>query len=145
MVIADIFFRFNGYCSDCTRTYAVGRVSKERREGYEAVLEAEIHGIEMVKAGVSGKEVHEGVKGILGRHNLDRYFIHGTGHGVGIDIHESPSLGGKSKDTLQTGDVVTVEPGIYIPGDYGVRIEDTVAIGSKVSILTRCKKELIVL
>jgi Xaa-Pro aminopeptidase len=145
MVIADIFFRFNGYCSDCTRTYAVGRVSKERKEGYEAVLEAEIHGIEMVKAGVSGREVHEGVTGILRRHNLDRYFIHGTGHGVGIDIHESPSLGGKSQDTLQTGDVFTVEPGIYIPGDYGVRIEDTVAIGSKVSILTRCKKELIVL
>jgi Xaa-Pro aminopeptidase/Xaa-Pro dipeptidase len=145
MVIADIFFRYDGYCSDCTRTYAVGRVSKERREGYQAVLEAERLGVEMVKAGVPGRDVHEAVKKALGRHGLDKYFTHGTGHGVGIDIHESPSLGGKSTDTLQKGDVVTVEPGIYIPGDYGVRIEDTLAIGGEVRVLTGFTRELIVL
>src|SRR5208282_266593 len=141
MVIADIFFRYEGYCSDCTRTYAVGRVSKERREGYQAVLEAERHGIEMVKVGASGREVHEGVKGILSKHGLDKYFTHGTGHGVGIDIHESPSLGGKSNDILQKGDVVTVEPGIYIPGDYGVRIEDTMLVDAGTRVLTDYTRE----
>jgi Xaa-Pro aminopeptidase/Xaa-Pro dipeptidase len=145
MVIADIFFRYHGYCSDCTRTYAVGRVSKERREGYQAVLEAERHGIEMVKVGAPGREVHEGVKDTLRKYGLDKYFTHGTGHGVGIDIHESPSLGGKSTDVLQKGDVVTVEPGIYIPGDYGVRIEDTMLVDGGAKVLTDYTRELLVL
>jgi Xaa-Pro aminopeptidase len=145
MVIADIFFRYRGYCSDCTRTYAVGRVSKERRQGYQAVLEAQLRGIDLVKSGASGREVHEGVKKILAGYGLDGYFIHGTGHGVGIDIHESPSLGGKSTDTLRKGDVVTVEPGIYIPGDYGVRIEDTLVIDGGTRDLFSYTKELLVL
>jgi len=145
MVVADIFFRFRGYCSDCTRTYAVGRVSKERREGYQAVLEAQLQGIELVRSGASGRSVHEGVKKVLAGYGLDRYFTHGAGHGVGIDIHESPSLGGRSSDTLMTRDVVTVEPGIYIPGDYGVRIEDTLVLDGGTRNMFSYTKELQVL
>ncbi|MDA4122301.1 MAG: Xaa-Pro peptidase family protein [Thaumarchaeota archaeon] len=145
MIVADIFFRYRGYCSDCTRTYAVGRVRKEQRDGYEAVLEAERHGVKMVRRGESGRDIHLAVKAILKGHRLDGFFTHGTGHGVGIDIHESPSLGGKSEDTLQTGDVVTVEPGIYIPGDYGIRIEDTLFVGNDVEVLTKYDRELLIL
>jgi len=101
--------------------------------------------VEMVKSGVAGREVHEGVRKVLGKYGLDKYFTHGTGHGVGIDIHESPSLGGKSTDVLQKGDVVTVEPGIYIPGDYGVRIEDTMLVDGGAKVLTDYTRELLVL
>ncbi len=144
MVVADIFFRYRGYCSDCTRTYAVGRATKEQRDGYGAVLEAERGGVNMVRPGESGRDVHLGVKAILKEHGLDGFFTHGTGHGVGIDIHESPSLGGKSEDTLQTGDVVTVEPGIYLPGRFGIRIEDTLEVGDKTSVLTSYTRDLVV-
>lgn len=145
MVTADIFFRYMGYCSDCTRTFAVGRVSRERREGYGAVLEAQLRGIECVRAGVTGSEVHESVVEVLREHSLDKYFLHSTGHGVGIDIHESPVLSRTSKDVLQSGDVVTVEPGIYLSGDYGVRIEDTLLVGTGADVLNKYTKELLVL
>lgn len=144
LVIADIFFRYKGYCSDCTRTFGVGKVSKERRAGYDAVLEAENLGVRLVKDGASGREIHESVKEALGRHDLARYFPHGTGHGVGIDIHEQPSLGGKSTDVLKKGDVVTVEPGIYLPGQFGVRIEDTLVVGERTDVLTAFARDLII-
>lgn len=145
LVIADIFFRYEGYCSDCTRTYGVGKVSKERRDGYAAVHEAQLRGVELVKAGETGQRVHEEVRAVLGRYGLDKYFTHGTGHGVGIDIHELPSLGSKSADTLQKGDVVTVEPGIYVPDEYGVRIEDTIVIDGAARVLHNYTRELLIL
>lgn len=145
MLVADIFFRYRGYCTDCTRTYGVGRVSKERRAGYEAVLEAQIRGVELTKSGASSKEIHAGVVSVLNNRGLAKYFTHGTGHGVGIDIHERPSIGGSSEDVLVEGDVVTVEPGIYIPGEYGVRIEDTLAIGRGTRNFFEYTKELLVL
>ncbi len=145
MVVADIFFRYQGYCSDCTRTYAVGRVSQERKETYQAVLEAQLRGIDMAKKGASGKAIHEGVNAVLKESDLDAYFTHGTGHGVGIDIHESPSIGRTSLDRLRAGDVVTIEPGVYLPGKYGVRIEDTLTIGDHTRVLFDYPKELLVL
>jgi Xaa-Pro aminopeptidase len=143
MVVADIFFRFEGYCSDCTRTYAVGRVSQRMREVYRAVLDAQVRGVGLVRKGVSAKVVHEGVNEVLGEQNLDQYFTHGTGHGVGIDIHESPSIGRTSADRLREGDVVTVEPGVYFPGEYGIRIEDTLAISDGTKVLFDYTKELL--
>jgi Xaa-Pro aminopeptidase len=145
MVVADIFFRYRGYCTDCTRTYGVGRVSKERRDGYQAVLEAQLEGIELTKKGARSKDVHAGVSGVLKKQGFEKYFTHGTGHGVGIDIHERPSIGGASEDLLADGDVVTVEPGIYIPGEYGVRIEDTLALGRSSKVLFSYTKELLIL
>ncbi len=145
LVVADIYFRYEGYCSDCTRTYAVRRVSQERRDAYAAVLEAQLKGLALVKSGVSGRSVHEGVSALLKERGLDAYFTHGTGHGVGIDIHESPSLSARSKDRLRDGDVVTVEPGVYLPGEYGIRIEDTLSIGGGTKNLYTYTKELLVL
>ena len=145
MIVADIFFRFRGYCTDCTRTYAVGKVSEDWKAGYQAVLEAQLRGLELTEVGAKGKDVHEGVSAVLRKHGLEKYFTHGTGHGVGIDIHEQPSLGPTSGDVLAEGDVVTVEPGIYVAGKYGVRIEDSVVIGRTSRNLFDYTKELLVL
>jgi Xaa-Pro aminopeptidase/Xaa-Pro dipeptidase len=143
-VTIDIFFRFGGYCSDSTRTFAVRRVAPELRIAYNSVLEAQRAGIREVGPGVSCREVHQSVVGQLKRRDLAKYFIHGTGHGVGIDIHELPSVGRTSKDRLRMHDVITIEPGIYLKGRYGIRIEDTVLVREKAVVLTRYPKELIV-
>lgn len=143
MVVADIFFRYKGYCTDCTRTYAIGRIPEEWRNGYQAVLEAQLEGVSLAKAGANAKEVHRGVSSVLKKRKLDRYFTHGTGHGVGIDIHERPSIGAVSEDTLAEGDVVTVEPGIYIPEKFGVRIEDTLVLGRTTRNMFSYTKELL--
>jgi Xaa-Pro aminopeptidase len=145
MVVADIFFRFQGYCTDCTRTYAVGKVPEGWTSGYQAVLDAQMEGIRLVKRGAVAKDVHAGVASVLKERGLEKYFTHGTGHGVGIDIHERPSIGATSADVLAEGDVVTVEPGIYVPGEFGVRIEDTVVVGKDAKVLFDYTKDLLVL
>lgn len=145
MVVADIFFRYRGYCTDCTRTYGVGRVTEESRESYQAVHDAQLEGVRLVKRGADVRDVHAGVSAVLRERRLEKYFTHGTGHGVGIDIHERPSIGAASTDILAEGDIVTVEPGIYIPGKFGVRIEDTLSIGRSVKDLYSYTKELLVL
>ena len=145
MVVADIFFRYEGYCSDCTRTFSVGSASRERREAYQVVVEAQLKGIELARRGASARGVHEGVNLVLKERGLDQYFTHGTGHGVGIDIHEAPSLGSTSQDRLLDGDVVTIEPGVYLPGKFGIRIEDTLAIHGGTKVLFRYTKELLAL
>ena len=119
-VISDLTFRYQGYCSDATRTFAVGRVSGEMKRNYGAVLEAQEYGARLAKAGKVCSEIHEGVVSRLKRHSLEKYFVHGTGHGVGIQVHEAPSLGRESKTRLARGDVITVEPGVYFPGKYGI-------------------------
>lgn len=144
LVVADIFFRDEGYCSDCTRTYGVVRVSREGRDAYQAVLEAQLKGVALAKRGASGRSVHEGVRSVLEEMKLAEYYTHGTGHGVGIDIHEWPSLGSTSRDTLREGDVVTIEPGVYIPEKFGIRIEDTLAISGGTRDLYDYTKELLV-
>jgi len=138
-VIIDIFpsSRTTHYHGDLTRTVVVGEVPDEIRRMHAAVLQALDAGIESIKAGVSGRDVHEGVCQVL----VDRGYgtttkgfegpeggpkmNHSTGHGVGLDVHEEPALRGPDENTLMEGDVVTVEPGLYLPGLGGVRIEDT--------------------
>jgi Xaa-Pro aminopeptidase len=145
MIVADIFFRYKGYCTDCTRTYAVGRVTDRQRRGYQTVLDAQLEGVRLARKGADTKQLHEAVSAVLKEQGVEKYFTHGTGHGVGIDIHEQPSLGATSTDVLAEGDVVTVEPGIYFPGEFGVRIEDTLAIGRDAKDLYSYTKELLVL
>jgi Xaa-Pro aminopeptidase len=145
MVVADIFYRYRGYCTDCTRTYGVGTISKDAREGYQAVLEAQLEGVALTKANAVAKEVHAGVSAALRKRGLEKRFTHGTGHGVGIDLHEQPEVAAASTDVLAEGDVVTVEPGIYVPGDFGVRIEDTLSIRRGVRNMYSYTKELLVL
>ncbi|MCM1363487.1 MAG: aminopeptidase P family protein [Faecalibacterium sp.] len=137
---------FNGYHSDMTRTIAVGEISQKQTEVYNTVLAAQKAGLDMIKAGTSCKEVDKAARDIIKSRGYGDYFGHGFGHGVGIEIHEYPNLSPKSNAFLKSGNVVTAEPGIYIPGEFGVRIEDMVLVTDDGYYnFTCCKKELIVL
>jgi Xaa-Pro aminopeptidase len=126
--VLDFGVVLGGYCSDMTRTVHMGRASDEERAVYEAVLEAQEAGVAAVRAGVTCAAVDAASRSVLKAWKLDEYFTHSTGHGVGIEIHEGPRLAAKQKQTLKAGMVVTIEPGVYIPGKFGVRIEDTVLV-----------------
>jgi len=121
-VVAD------GYCSDMTRTVHIGKALPGEREVYDAVLEAQEAGVAKIAPGVAASEIDEVARSVLRRAGLDKYFSHSTGHGVGLEIHEGPRLAAKQTQVLQHGMVVTVEPGVYMPGKFGVRIEDMVLV-----------------
>ena len=137
---------YNGYHSDMTRTVIVGKPTEKQKEVYETVLKAQKSALEVLKNGVTGFDADKVARDIIEKAGYKENFGHGTGHGVGIEIHESPNLSPYSKATLETGNVVTVEPGIYIPDEFGVRIEDMALITEDGYInLTSCEKELIIL
>jgi Xaa-Pro aminopeptidase len=145
-VVLDYGVILSGYCSDQTRTVHVGNPSAEGRKWYKAVLDSNLAGIEAVKAGVTAGEVDKAARDVLRRAKLDRYFTHSTGHGVGLEIHEGPRLGREQTEELEAGMVITVEPGIYIAGKGGIRIEDMVAVTDRgPEVLTPLEKELIVI
>lgn len=127
-VTFDIGAVFDGYHSDMTRTVAVGEVSDKQKEIYSIVLEAHLAGLSAVKAGVGGSDVDKVCRDIITNYGYGEYFGHSTGHGVGLEIHEQPWAGAKSTDILKPNMTVTVEPGIYLPDMFGVRIEDTVLV-----------------
>ena len=127
-VVLDFGVVLGGYCSDMTRTVHMGPARKGEREAYEAVLDAQLAGLAAVKAGVTAGSVDAATRGSLERSGLAEWFTHSTGHGVGIEIHESPRLGKKQEQKLKAGMIVTIEPGVYLPGQYGIRIEDTVLV-----------------
>lgn len=118
----------NGYCSDMTRTIALGGVSEEMELIYNTVLRAQNAGLEKIRAGVSGAEVHDTAADVIEKAGFGQYFGHGFGHGVGLDVHEDPRVSPANKDPLPAGAVVSAEPGIYIPDKIGVRIENVVYI-----------------
>jgi Xaa-Pro aminopeptidase len=143
-VILDYGIRISGYCSDMTRTVYVGRADQRARGLYDAVLQAQQAAVAAVRPGVAVGDVDSTARKVLERAKLARYFTHSTGHGVGLEIHEAPRVAQKQKDVLQPGMVVTIEPGIYIPGEGGVRIEDMVVVTATGSeVLTGVTKELI--
>jgi len=127
-VTMDFGVILNGYCSDMTRTVHLGKPKANERSAYEAVLEAQEAGVAAVTAGVSCGEVDEAARGILRRAGLAEAFSHSTGHGVGLEIHEPPRVGAGETTRLLAGMVITIEPGIYLPGEFGIRIEDMVAV-----------------
>jgi Xaa-Pro aminopeptidase len=127
-VTLDFGVVLNGYCSDMTRTVHLGRATTAEREAYEAVLEAQETGVASVRAGVSSGDVDEATRGVLRRAGLADWFTHSTGHGVGLEIHEGPRLAATQTQTLEAGMIVTIEPGIYMPGKFGIRIEDMVLV-----------------
>jgi len=140
-VTLDFGVVLDGYCSDMTRTVHMGRATDEERAVYEAVLAAQEMGVAAVRAGVTGGDVDEAARSILRSVKLDKWFTHSTGHGVGLEIHEGPRLAAKQNQKLETGMVVTIEPGVYMPGKFGVRIEDMVLVTSRGGeILTPCTK-----
>jgi len=137
---------YNGYHSDMTRTVIVGEPTKKQKEVYETVLKAQKEALAVLKAGISGVDADKTARDIIDAKGYKENFGHGLGHGVGVEIHESPNLSPYSKAILETGNVVTVEPGIYIPDEFGVRIEDMALITDDGYInLTSCEKELIIL
>ena len=140
-VVLDFGVVLNGYCSDMTRTVHMGRARRGEREAYEAVLEAQEAGLAAVQAGVTGEVVDEATRGVLRTAGMADYFTHSTGHGVGIEIHEAPRLAAKQTQALKAGMVVTIEPGVYMPARFGIRIEDTVLVtASGCEILTPATK-----
>ena len=128
LVVWDMGAMFEGYASDCTRTFAVGEVDERAREVYELVRVAQEAGLAAIRPGVGGEEADEAARAVIRDGGHDEHFGHGLGHGVGLEVHESPRLGKRSEDELERGDVVTVEPGVYLPGELGVRIEDLVTV-----------------
>lgn len=128
LVVFDMGAQLDGYCSDGTRTYATGDPGEQGRAVYETVLAAQLAALEAVKAGVSGEDVDAVARKIIDDAGHGEHFGHGLGHGVGLEVHEGPRLSPKSDDLLAPGEVVTVEPGIYLPGELGVRIEDFVVV-----------------
>ncbi len=143
-IVLDFGVILAGYCSDMTRTVAVGRPSSKERGWYDAVLDAQLAGIAAVRPGVTAGEVDEASRKVLKRNKLGKYFTHSTGHGVGLEIHEPPRLAAGEATVLEAGMVLTIEPGVYIPGEGGVRIEDMIVV-TKIGceILTPTTKELI--
>jgi Xaa-Pro aminopeptidase len=145
-VVCDFGVILAGYCSDRTRTVHVGRPSGEARRLYEAVLDAQQAAIAAVRPGATAAEVDGAARRILRNRNLARYFTHSTGHGLGLEIHEAPRLAKGQTQKLEPGMVITIEPGAYVPGKWGVRIEDVVVVTpSGCEVLTPRDKELIVI
>jgi Xaa-Pro aminopeptidase len=145
LVTLDIGARLDGYCSDCTRTWATGTLPDDLAALYETVLQAQETLLAAVRPGPEGREIDAIARDIIGAAGHAEHFGHGLGHGVGIEVHEAPRLARSGKDALAPGNVVTVEPGIYLPGRGGVRIEDLVVVteGGR-DVLTQTTKDLIV-
>ena len=140
-VVLDFGVLLDGYCSDMTRTVHLGTATAAERAAYDAVLEAQMAGVEAVRPGATCSEVDEAARSVLRRAKLAQHFTHSTGHGVGLEIHEGPRLAAEQKQVLEPGMVITVEPGIYLPKRFGIRIEDMVLVTERGrKVLTRSPK-----
>jgi Xaa-Pro aminopeptidase len=130
-VTLDFGVMLDGYCSDMTRTVHLGRAMDGVRDVYDFVLEAQAAAVAAVAPGVTAGDVDEAARSVLRRAGLDKYFSHSTGHGVGLEIHEGPRIAAKQTQVLEQGMVITIEPGVYMPGKFGLRIEDMVLVTAK--------------
>jgi Xaa-Pro aminopeptidase len=145
LVVIDWGAQLDGYCSDCTRTVAAGEATDHANEIYQLVLEAQLAGLDAVKPGADGRHVDGVARDVIEAAGHAEHFGHGLGHGVGLDVHEAPRLSQRSDSVLETGNIVTVEPGVYLPGDLGVRVEDLVLVTEDGhEILTAVSKDLTV-
>jgi Xaa-Pro aminopeptidase len=143
LVVVDMGAIRDGYCSDMTRMLFVGRPSTKVKRAYRAVLEAQLAAIDAVRPGAPTVRVDAAARNVLKRHGLDKAFIHSTGHGLGLEIHEPPRIGKRDKTRLQAGMAITIEPGVYLEGFGGIRIEDTVLVTAQgCEVLTPTSKDL---
>ena len=146
LVTLDFGAYYKGYCSDITRTVAVGEPDDELKRIYQTVFEAQAIGMRSIKPGITGKQADAYTRDYISSQGYGDYFGHSTGHGLGMEVHESPALSARSDQMLEKGMVVTVEPGIYIPGKGGVRIEDDIVLTEEGNeSLTHSAKDLIIL
>jgi Xaa-Pro aminopeptidase len=144
LVIVDFGARCGEYCADMTRTFIIGRADDEQRRIYDAVLAANEAGLTAVRAGMPCADVDRQARDVLEAAGLGERFTHGLGHGVGLDVHELPTLSGRSRESLRVGMVVTVEPGVYVEGFGGVRIEDLVVVEQTgCRLLSHAPKQLV--
>jgi Xaa-Pro aminopeptidase len=143
-VVCDFGVILSGYCSDQTRTVWVGSVPEDARKAYESVRAAQQAAVEAVRPGITTGAVDSAARKVLTKAGLGRHFTHSTGHGVGLEIHESPRVANGQVEVLQPGMVITIEPGVYFPGKWGVRIEDMVAVTSGgCEVLTPTSKDFL--
>ena len=143
LVVIDMGAKLEGYCSDGTRTFASGEIGDEERAVYELVQASQAAALDAVRAGVAAAEADAVSRRPIEAGGHSDHYGHGLGHGVGLEVHEAPRLGKTSEDELAAGDVVTVEPGVYVPGRFGVRIEDLVVVGDDgIRNLSGTSKEL---
>jgi Xaa-Pro aminopeptidase len=144
LVVIDMGAMVDGYCSDCTRTLATGSPGDGALEIYELVLRAQMEALDATRAGAQNRDVDAVAREIIDAAGHAEHFGHGLGHGVGLEVHEAPRLGKTADGALEAGNAVTVEPGVYLPGDVGVRIEDLVIVtDGEPDILTGFPKELV--
>ena len=135
-----------GYCSDMTRTIAVGEATEEMRNVYHIVLQAQLAGIAVARAGIPGKEIDAAARKVITDAGYGDYFGHGFGHSLGLDIHEAPSANPRGEEPMPAGAVCSAEPGIYLPGRFGVRIEDVMILReNSCEVITKAPKKLIIL
>ena len=144
LVVLDLGVILGHYCSDITRTVHVGRVPKRIRLWYQAVLEAQTAAIATAKSGTACGDVDAAARQVLAGYHLDHLFVHSTGHGLGLEVHEDPRVARGQKKRLEPGNVITIEPGVYSAGIGGIRIEDDIAVhAGRTEVLTRAPRDLV--
>lgn len=143
LVVVDLTLRYKGYVSDSTRTFAIGKISQPTKEAYEIVKESQKLGLKAVKPNVNCKEVDFACRKYIEDKNYGKYFIHSTGHGIGLEVHEAPTVSLRSETLLEENMAITVEPGIYISNKFGIRIEDSLIVKQKPIVMHKFTKDLV--
>lgn len=143
LVVVDLTLRYKGYVSDSTRTFAMGKISDKQKEAYEIVKESQKLGLKSVKPKVNCKDVDFACRKYIEEKNYGKFFIHSTGHGIGLEVHEVPTVSYRSETKLEKNMAITVEPGIYIPNKFGIRIEDSIIVKDKPIVMHKFTKELV--
>jgi Xaa-Pro aminopeptidase/Xaa-Pro dipeptidase len=143
LVVVDLTLRYKGYVSDSTRTFAIGKISPLAKEAYEIVKESQKLGLKAVKPNVNTKNVDFVCRKYIEDKNFGKYFIHSTGHGIGLEVHELPNVSYRSETQLKENMAITVEPGIYIPNKFGIRIEDSLIVKQNPIVMHKFTKDLV--
>ena len=143
LIVVDLTLRYKGYVSDATRTFGLGKISDDAKQVYEIVKQSQKLGLKAVKLNASCKLVDDACRNYIKKQNFDKFFIHSTGHGIGLEVHELPNVSQKSTTKLKQNMAITVEPGIYLPNKFGVRIEDSLIVKEKPIIMHKFTKDLI--
>ena len=143
LVVTDLTLRYKGYVSDSTRTFALGKISTQANEAYNVVQESQKLGLKAVKHNVLCKDVDLACRKYIDEKNFGKYFIHSTGHGIGLEVHELPNISTKSTIQLKENMAITVEPGIYIKNKFGIRIEDSLIVKDRPVVMHKFTKDLV--